>query len=269
MGNDISLQGDEIKTRYAIDILRRHKPGFMTVHLSSLDAAEHAHGVFSGESNQDLEGIDAMLARLSAAAHASDPASIVAVVSDHGFTPITHTINLYIPFVQAGLIETTTDETTRAVRITGWKAQPWLAGGMAAVMLRDSGDRQTEHVVEELLRKLAVDPNNGIASIRSRADIRQLGGFPDAAFIVVLRPGFYAGDSLSGDMVADIHGAHGSHGFSPEYPEMRAAFFVSGSGIAHHRDLGVIDMRQIAPSIAQLLGVPLPTARAMPLHVAP
>jgi hypothetical protein len=45
--------------------------------------------------------------------------------------------------------------------------------------------------------------------------------------------------------------------------------FVSGGGIAHHRDLGVIDMRQIAPTIAQLLGVRLPTAKATPLHVAP
>jgi predicted AlkP superfamily pyrophosphatase or phosphodiesterase len=269
MGNDISLQGDDIKTRYAIDILRRRKPGFMTLHLSSLDAAEHAHGVFSAEANQDLESIDAMLARLSAAAHASDPASIVAVVSDHGFTPITHMVNLYVPFLQAGLIEAAPDDNTKAVSITSWKAQPWLAGGMAAIMLHDPGDRQTEHVVEELLRRLATDPNSGIASIQSRADIRRLGGFPDAAFIVVLRPGFYAGDSLTGNMVTDIHGTHGGHGFSPELPDMRAALFVSGGGIAHHRDLGVIDMRQIAPTIAQLLGVRLPTAKATPLHVAP
>ena len=269
MGNDISLEGDEIKTRYAIDILRQHKPGFMTLHLSSLDAAEHAHGVFSAEANHDLEGIDAMLARLSAAAHASDPASVVVVVSDHGFTPITHMVNLNIPFLRAGLIEATPDDTTKALKIISWKAQPWLAGGMAAVMLHDPGDRKTELAVEELLHKLAADPNNGIESIQDRAEIRQLGGFPDAAFIVVLKPGFYAGDSLTGDMVTDIHGVHGGHGFSPEFPDMRAAFFVSGSGIARHRDLGVIDMRQIAPTLAGILNLQMPSATAAPLGIRP
>ncbi len=48
-GNNTSIGGDEIKTRYALEILRRFKPGFMTLHLSSLDDAQHAHGPFSPE----------------------------------------------------------------------------------------------------------------------------------------------------------------------------------------------------------------------------
>ena len=43
-GNDTSIVGDEVKTRYALEILRRYKPAFMTLHLSSLDEAQHAHG---------------------------------------------------------------------------------------------------------------------------------------------------------------------------------------------------------------------------------
>lgn len=269
MGNDTSLHGDEIKTRFAVEIIRQHKPVFMTVHLSSLDDAEHAYGVFSEQANQDLESIDGMLLRLAAAARTSDPSTIVAVVSDHGFMPLTHTVNLSVPFIKAGLIAVTQDASTSAIRISSWKAQPWIAGGMAAVMLKDPGDRHTEQVVGELLRTLAADPSNGIASIRGRQEIKELGGFPEAAFIVALMPGFYAGDSLSGNMVSEIPGTHGGHGFAPELSEMRAAFFLSGINIAHHRDLGVIDMRQIAPTMAQLMGVALPTAHAAALHVAP
>jgi predicted AlkP superfamily pyrophosphatase or phosphodiesterase len=269
MGNDITVKGDETKTRYSIELIRQYKPAFTTLHLSSLDAAEHSSGVFSREANQDLEAIDAMLLQLAAAAHASDPATIVVVLSDHGFTPLTHKLNLYIPFIQAGLIESTQDPETKALKIASWTAEPWLAGGMAAIMLKDPGDRHTEQVVRELLQKLAADPANGIASIHERADIRQLGGFPDAAFIVALTPGFYAGESLTGAMISEFHGTHGGHGFSPECADMRAAFFISGVGIARHRDLGLIDMRQVAPTVAQLLGVRLPTAKALPLHVAP
>ena len=71
----------------------------------------------------------------------------------------------------------------------------------------------------------------------------------------------------SGDVVTELHGSYGSHGFSPEFPEMRAAFFVAGPGIARHRDLGVIDMRQIAPTVAQLLHAQLPDAALKPLPI--
>src|SRR5450631_2517623 len=46
MANDTSRHGDEVKTRFAVDILRKHKPGFMTLHLSSLDEVEHSYGAF-------------------------------------------------------------------------------------------------------------------------------------------------------------------------------------------------------------------------------
>jgi hypothetical protein len=41
-----------------------------------------------------------------------------------------------------------------------------------------------------------------------------------------------------------------------------------GQSIAHGRDLGVIDMRQIAPTVAAILGVDLPPAKQPRLDVA-
>jgi predicted AlkP superfamily pyrophosphatase or phosphodiesterase len=268
MAND-TTHGDEVKTRYAVEILRRYKPGFMTLHLSALDEAEHSYGAFSTQADQELEAIDTMLSQLAAAAHAADPASVLAVVSDHGFMPLTHRVNLYIPFLQAGLIKTTEESDNKAPKLVSWQAEPWLAGGMVAIMLHDPHDRLTEQAVGELLQKLAANPQNGIASVAGRDQIKEKGGFPAAAFLVVLKPGYYAVASLKGDMISDMPGTHGGHGFSPEYADMRAAFFVSGAGIAAHRDLGVIDMRQIAPAMAKLLGVSLPAVKAAPLHLAP
>ncbi len=269
MGNDISLHGDEIKTRYAIEILRTHKPSFLTLHLSSLDETEHSFGPFSAEADQDLEAIDALLSQIDAAAHAGNAATVLAVVSDHGFTSLTHRVNLYIPFVKAGLIQSTVDPDTKVPRIDSWKAQLWGAGGMSAVVLHDPADHQTEQQVRELLSALAADPANGIARILSREAIEPLGGFPDAAFLIVFNSGYYAaGANPTGDLVTEIHGRHGGHGFSPDYPEMRASFFIKGPDIARGRNLGVIDMRQIAPTLAQLMGVRLPSSTASPLPVA-
>jgi predicted AlkP superfamily pyrophosphatase or phosphodiesterase len=269
MGNDTSIAGDETKTRYALEILRRFKPAFMTIHLSSLDDAQHAHAPFSPEADQTLESIDGMVARLAAAAVANDPAAVLVVVSDHGFMNVAHMVNLYIPFLEAGLIQATTNPQTNAPVINSWKAEPWMAGGMAAVMLNDSNDKETTEKVGALLDKLAADPGNGIAQILNRDEIAKREAFPDAAFLVLLKPGYYTGSGTSGSLVTDIPGSRGSHGFSPELPEMHSSFFVMGAAVAHHRDLGVIDMRQIAPTVAGFLGVPMPTAKAAPLDVRP
>lgn len=86
---------------------------------------------------------------------------------------------------------------------------------------------------------------------------------------MVLKPGYYVGAATSGDLVTVIPTVRGSHGFSPEYPEMRASFFAVGAGIARNRDLGVVDMRQIAPTVAKILKVQLPTAKEKALHVEP
>jgi len=269
MGNETTIGGDEIKTRYTVEIMRRLKPGFMTLHLSSLDDAQHGHGPFSVEACADLEALDGMVARLTKAAVAADPTAVVVLVSDHGFMTITHLVNLYIPFLQAGLIQATVNPATKAVTVTAWKAEPWGAGGMAAVMLNDANDQATEQQVKTMLDKLAADPASGIAQILDRDAMKKRGTFPDAAFLVVLKPGYYVGAATSGDLVTVIPTVRGSHGFSPEYPEMRASFFAVGAGIARNRNLGVVDMRQIAPTVAKILKVPMPTAKEKPLHVEP
>jgi predicted AlkP superfamily pyrophosphatase or phosphodiesterase len=258
MGNDTGVAADEIKTRFALDILGSHRPRFMTIHLSALDEAEHEHGPFSAEANEVMEATDAMLARLIAASRANDPAAIAVVVSDHGFTPLTHRVNLLIPFIQAGLI-TVVHDAGSAPQVTAWTAQPWLASGMAAIMLRDPDDKTVQDKVRGLLQRLQADPDNGIAQVLDAEAIHQRGAFPDAAFLVVMRPGYYTGNAISGDLVAEMAG-HGGHGFSPDEPDMHASLFLAGPGIARHRNLGQIDMRQIAPTVAGLLALHLPAA---------
>lgn len=254
-GNDPSPPGDEIKTRYALDILRIHKPKFMTIHLSSLDEQQHRHGPFSPEANADLEVIDGQLAQLFAASRANDPKAIALVVSDHGFAQITHKVNLMLPFLRGGLVQ----------HDGSWKAQPWSGSGMAAVMLHDPEDSQTQAQVRELLQTLKADPSNGIAEVLERDAIKQRGAFPEASFLVVMKLGYYALADSTSPMVSELQGSLGSHGFSPDYPEMRAAFFIAGNGIARGRDLGLIDMRQIAPTVAGLLGARLSSASQAPL----
>jgi len=50
------------------------------------------------------------------------------------------------------------------------------------------------------------------------------------------------------------------HGYFPTHPEMRATFMIDGPGIPKADALGDIDMRDIAPTLAKILGVQLPSA---------
>ena len=100
---------------------------------------------------------------------------------------------------------------------------------MAAIMLHDPNDHATEQQVKTMLDGLAANPDNGIAEILDRDAIKKRGTYPDAAFLVVLKPGYYTANALSGSLVTPIPGHRGSHGFSPEYPEMRSSFLRRGS----------------------------------------
>ena len=46
-----------------------------------------------------------------------------------------------------------------------------------------------------------------------------------------------------------------------------ASFMIAGPGIAAGKDLGEIDMRAIAPTLALVMGVPFPAADLKPLDV--
>jgi predicted AlkP superfamily pyrophosphatase or phosphodiesterase len=268
MGNETTVEGDRIRTNYSLDILAHAKPGFMTVHLSSLDESEHLSGPFSDEAAKTLEAVDSMVGELMRAALANDVNTTVVVVSDHGFVKVDHALNLFIPFVEAGLIQVGKGASGEPA-IVSWKAEPWSASGLAAIMLHNPSDVHVRDEVGMLLAKLAADPVNGIARILTAEELKQAGGFPDAAFVVAMKPGYTISTALTGQMVSDQTPVKGTHGYLPSFAEMHASFFAMGPGVAKGRDLGLIDMRQIAPTVAGMLGVTLPSAKQPKLRLQP
>jgi predicted AlkP superfamily pyrophosphatase or phosphodiesterase len=258
-GNE-GIPDDEVRARFAIQIIKDKKPYFTTVHLISLDHQSHGHGPFSPEANAAIEAIDGMVDRLGKAALANDPATVIAVVSDHGFARITHTLNWRIPFSAAGLIKQDQPDA--------WKVSMWSAAGAnAAVMLEDPNDPALRAKVKTLLEHLRADPGNGISAILDRNEIQASGGWPTASFILAMKPGYAVGGGWTGDLVTEEKNAGGTHGWLPQEPDMHASFLITGEGIAKDKNLGTIDMRQIAPTFAKILGVKLPSARAVPLPV--
>jgi len=261
-GMEETVAEDEIRARFAIRLLEKKHPGFFTVYLTGLDTEEHASGPFSPKSNQTLERLDALVGSLRAAAEKAAPGrATVCVVSDHGFAAVEHDVNLYAAFREAGLFSVDKDN-----KVTDWKAMLWPAGGSAAVVLADPKDEQVRARVKGLLDKLASEPANGIDRIWSQEEMRQGRGFPNAAFLVSLKIGYEMAYSLSMPLITAPSNL-GMHGYVPERAEMRSSFFIVGPHIPKGKSLGEIDMRQIAPTLAEVLHIKLAGAEMGPLSL--
>jgi predicted AlkP superfamily pyrophosphatase or phosphodiesterase len=259
---DETVTADEVRARYAQHLLEIKRPDFITVYLTGLDTEQHHSGPLSAPAVAVLERLDAVVGRLRASAERAAPGrATICVVSDHGFAPVKHDVNLYVAFRDAGLI--TMDASDK---ITSWKAAPWPAGGTAAVMLADPEDGAVRVAVRTLLDKLATDPANGIDRILTHDQILEIGGFPDAAFLVSFKIGYEVGLKYSGPLVSAPTNL-GMHGYLPEQPELRSSFFIVGPHIAAGRSLGEIDMRRIAPTLAKIMGVELPDAEMEPVSL--
>ncbi len=251
---DESPEADEKRAKFAIALLERKHPALFTLHLVALDNIQHETGPFSPQAIAVLERLDAVIGSLREAAEREAPGrAYFAIVSDHGFVPVTHQINLTSAFREAGFI------TVKNGKVADWKAMPWNTGGSSAIMLKNPEDTKTADEVHALLRKLAANPASGIDRVLDSDELHQRGGFPKAAFFVGLKPGWRTGSAPDGPVLSDVKPS-GTHGAMPDLPDLRASFFVAGPGVPTGRNLGVIDMRSIAPTLAHLGGYSLPSA---------
>ena len=252
-GIDETVEGDAQRVAFA-EALLADKPQFMTVYLAGIDHTEHHDGPDSAAAKAAIEATDALVGRLVRAARAAMPDVTVVVVSDHGFLPVSTDINLFKPFIDAGLI--TLDAKGQ---VTGWQAMPWIAGGTAAIRLARPDDAALLAKVRGVLAAMAANPAYKIASVLDRSAIAKAGGDGEASFLVAMQPGVETGRDPAAP-IAKPSVYKGMHGYVPWDPAMRSTLIVAGPGIAKGKDLGVVDMRAIAPSIARRLGASLPSA---------
>ena len=101
----------------------------------------------------------------------------------------------------------------------------------------------------------------GVSGMWSAADYPTIGlpapaDHPQVADVMFeAAPGYSFGDMAEGD---DEHGAPkylGTHGQRPTYADNAAFFLASGAGITRGRQIPQIKSRDVAPTVARVLGV--------------
>lgn len=253
-----SAYRDIVWTDAAIHILERHKPNLLLYHLLALDSAHHVYGPGTLAGTTTIAFVDAQVARLL---EAIDRAGLrdrttVLVVSDHGFRTAKRTIYPNALLRRAGLITGEGD----SLRAEAW-SRSW--GGSAGIYVRDAARRG------ELVPKIVamLKDVEGVVRVVSGADVRTL-GMPDAEssdqapdIVVAAADGYEFGGRDSGEIVGPVEPNHlGHHGVLNDDPSMHALFVAWGKDVASGRTIGDVRTQDIAPTIAEWLGVSLPDA---------
>ena len=256
-GYQYTLADDQKRARFVTWMIERRRPDFLTAYLSSLDEEQHHTAPYSPATVTTLEGLDVLVGQVRAAAERTYGGRFVlAVVSDHGHITAREDVHVNAVLRQAGLIDL--DDQGG---VTAWRAYAWGAGGSAAVMLSDAADEAARTRARDAIARLRAERPDAIARVEEGEAIGALGGFPDAAFVVGLAPGFRTGSALAGPVVRPAASPGGTHGYLPGHRDMEASFFIVGAGVPAGRNLGAMDMRDVAPTLAVKLGVSLPRAQ--------
>jgi len=262
-GYAYDVAADRRRAAFSVWMLQTKQPRLHLAYFSALD--EELHDTWPGSPRvlAALEELDALVGEVRAAAErAGGGKAVVAVVSDHSHSRTTRELRLNEALRQAGLI--TLDGHGRT---TAWKAMAWGTGGSAAIMLKDPKDDATRRTVSDVLAGLTALADSPIQRVLDGAEAREAGGFPGAAFVVGVKLDVRIASPMEEPVLA-VGLPAGEHGHLPENPEMDASFLVVGPGVPAGRDLGRIDMRDVAPTLAGLLGVRLAGAEGRDLFAS-
>jgi predicted AlkP superfamily pyrophosphatase or phosphodiesterase len=254
-GGAFTVAEDERRAEFNIFLLERKRPALHLCYFAGLDEESHETAPDSPEAMAVLERIDALVGKVRAAAERSGGGqAIVAVVSDHAQVATEREVSIDEAFRAAGLIL-----LDAKGRPTAWRARAWGGGGSAAIVIKDGADAEARQKVEVILRGLVSGERPPLESVMRPEEAPEARAFPGIAFI--------AAAALDTRIVSRMEGTvqqpglrKGSHGHLPSHRELDAAFVIAGPGIPRGRNLGRIDMRDVAPTIAARLGLSLPSA---------
>ncbi len=170
------------------------------------------------------------------------------------------TIKINAELKKYGFLKTDGNE-----KVLEWDAFCHYAHGMAEVKINDPSDLKTYNGVEKLLRKLESEDGNGVKQVYNREEVIELGSFTDSDFAIEAELGFRFENLIEGDLLGEEHHYYATHGYSPEYYEMRSSFFIKGRDISAGKDIGEVNLIDFAPTVAGVMGFELPEAEGTDL----
>lgn len=248
---------DDIWTAAAEDILEKHRPNLLLVHLLTLDDTNHEYGPMTNASFSAMAFLDAKVKQIVDAlqrAGLSKNATLM-IVSDHGFRTYKRKIQPNVLLRQKGLLTGGPDKP---------KGDAWVMpeGGTAMVYVTDPS-RRTELLPELRAAFTGVEGISAVYGVDAFGELglptpKQSDQAPE--LMLAAEPGYMFTGELEGDFILHEPAA-GTHGYVNTDPQMQAIFIASGADIPKGIQLGNISNLDVAPTVAALLGIEMKGAK--------
>ncbi len=260
------VQRDWLYTRLARHLFEKHPPHLMLIHLVEVDHVQHKHGPRTPDAYWSVSFADDRVRDIVSAARASsfkDRVTII-IASDHGFFPIEQDIRPNVALRRLGLIATGDGERRK-------QAYCVAQGGGCMVYVLDEARRA------EITAQLGAHFTGleGVEAVLHPDQFTQLGlatrdADPRAPDLwLSAESGYSFTDAEEGDdVIAPRATRGGTHGYLPDQLDMLGTLVLSGDGIRPGARLGKVNNTDVAPTMARLLQVELPTAEGRVLSEA-
>ncbi len=256
------VQIDAAFTDVACYAIEKLQPNLLLLHLAIVDREEHEHGPFSPEAIAATEIADTQIARVIAAAKKAGVwnSTVLVVLSDHGFIPISQTYRPGVLMHDHGLV--TLDAKNH---VANWKAIIISNGGSAYIYLHETNDDLTRRALLDIFQPLAGAPGSGIHRVIGHDEIVAMGGDPEAFLALEAVDGTVFSSDYAGKLTEPSK-IGGTHGYFPDHPEMRSSLLVDGPtiGAGKIENARLID---VGPTIGRWLGLNLPNAQGSALAI--
>lgn len=255
-GKSNILFRDQVWTRAAAFLIREHKPNLMLFHLLSLDSAQHKYGPETLAATTAIAFLDGCVASIVEAVRAAGmiEKTTFIIVSDHGFKSYTREVRPAVALAAAGL---------------GSRVYVLPEGGSAFVYFDESQAAELRPRITQALSGV-----EGIDKVIAPESFASL-GLPQPErdtqmfqLLLTAKDGYAFSGAAGGPVTAEVPQQAGGHGYPASDPAMDALFIASGYGVQPGATPARISNTGIAPTIAKLLGVTLPSvnAEAIPLQ---
>ena len=243
---------DQIWTKAGAYLIKQHQPDLLLFHLLSLDSEQHQYGPNTLASRTAMAFLDSCVEKLVNAVREAGVESRTTffIVSDHGFKAYTRQIRATVALEAAGL---------------GQKVFVLPEGGTAFVYLEDPSlalkARQALTGIEGIAKIYGVDDYAALGLPRPEKD-PQFGHL-----LLAAQDGYSFSGAIGGPVTAAALQVGGSHGYLASESDMNPILIISGNGVTARGKRDLQSNLDIAPTIAKLLGISLPTAKGKPLSL--
>ena len=230
-------------------VLVRHDPGLLLVHFTAGDTRGHQDGILSPRHRAGLEAYDAQVGQILQTISATGrmDQTVIMVVSDHGFFPIKAAIDPAKLVTGAGL-------TAKDVTFVhnGHLSYAYLRGGAGR-------EARVKALRSALVAHAAIDKVYGVTELHTLG-LPTPHENPAVGDLVLIATPDHAFRALGGPAVTGPYPYKATHGYPPDHPSNYPLFIAAGPGVKRQRKPVQIRNVDVAPTLAKLMGLQMPTA---------